>query len=443
MSQSERKRSTVRHTRAIQRDRTKRPYGVPPAEAIAAHLTEIIQPATMEVVSQFHAKGLRERTLNLPVMMAVLLSAVWRQVNGIMDLSRLIQTEVLLWAQPIKVSQQALSQRLSSLPAELFLEVLEKVLPLMHIRWVERSRPLPPEIEWAQAHYTQVCICDGSTLDSLIRKLKVLRDLPKHPLAGRMTALLDMGSRLPIHIWYTPDSSAHDQTFWAHIVSKVKAGALLVFDLGYTNFAHFAQLSARQITFLTRAKSNLSYQLIHRLHTSAALHDSIVWIGSDKDGTRQQIRLIEVLYRGLWYRYLTNELDDTRLPTDIAVALYWQRWRIEDAYAIVKRLLGLAYFWCADDNAIRLQLWTTWPPKACMPPWSISLMPSPNTSIAPSPPSPWRWSTAACITSPKLIIAATSMPLTRLSICVIMPNSSALSNASPSCPSSTSLLPRL
>ena len=105
MSQSERKRSTVRHTRAIQRDRTKRPNGVPPAEAIAAHLTEIIQPATMEVVSQFHARGLRERTLNLPVMMAVLLSAVWRQVNGIMDLVRLIQTEVLLWAQPIKVSK--------------------------------------------------------------------------------------------------------------------------------------------------------------------------------------------------------------------------------------------------------------------------------------------------------------------------------------------------
>ena len=98
----------------------------------------------MEVVSQFHARGLRERTLNLPVMMAMLLSAVWRQVNGIMDLVRLIQTEVLLWAQPIKVSQQALSQRLSSLPSELFLEVLERVLPLMHTRWVERSRPLPP-----------------------------------------------------------------------------------------------------------------------------------------------------------------------------------------------------------------------------------------------------------------------------------------------------------
>jgi hypothetical protein len=44
----------------------------------------------------------------------------------------------------------------------------------------------------------------------------------------------------------------------------------------------------------------------------------------------------------------------------IWVALYWQRWRIEDAYAIVKRLLGLAYFWCGAQNAVEMQVWATW-----------------------------------------------------------------------------------
>jgi hypothetical protein len=42
------------------------------------------------------------------------------------------------------------------------------------------------------------------------------------------------------------------------------------------------------------------------------------------------------------------------------VALYWRRWRIEDAYGIVKRLLGLAYFWCGAQNAVQLQVWATW-----------------------------------------------------------------------------------
>ncbi len=74
----------------------------------------------------------------------------------------------------------------------------------------------------------------------------------------------------------------------------------------------------------------------------------------------QLVRLVEVLYQGKWYRYLTNELDAERLPVPYVVALYWQRWRIEDAYAIVKRLLGLAYFWVGSQNGVELQLWATW-----------------------------------------------------------------------------------
>ena len=33
---------------------------------------------------------------------------------------------------------------------------------------------------------------------------------------------------------------------------------------------------------------------------------------------------------------------------------------IEDAYNIVKRLLGLAYFWCGSQNAVEMQVWATW-----------------------------------------------------------------------------------
>ena len=42
------------------------------------------------------------------------------------------------------------------------------------------------------------------------------------------------------------------------------------------------------------------------------------------------------------------------------VALYWQRWRIEDAFLIVKELLGLSYFWTGAQNGVELQVWVTW-----------------------------------------------------------------------------------
>jgi len=350
--------SSVRHTRAIQRDRSKRPVVDPPDEQVEHRFHEIIKPATLAMVTHFHQEGLRERTLTLPVMMAFMVSLVWRQIGSISELARLVQTEALLWENPIKVSQQALSQRLNSLPSALFGQVLAQVLPMCHERWQVRERPLVPELAWAQAHYSRVVSVDGSTLDALIRKVGLLKDLESHPLAGKMTALLDVSSRLPLHVWYEANPQAHDQSFLPRIQSVLEAGMLLIFDLGYTNFTLFHQLTTQGVTFITRAKNNLSYEVDQVLQRSAAVHDRVVWIG--QDDTRQRIRLIEVLYKGRWYRYLTNELDPLILPTAYVVALYWQRWRIEDAYNTVKRLLGLAYFWCGSQNAVELQLWTTW-----------------------------------------------------------------------------------
>ncbi len=40
--------------------------------------------------------------------------------------------------------------------------------------------------------------------------------------------------------------------------------------------------------------------------------------------------------------------------------LYGWRWRIEEAFNTVKRLLGLSYLWTGSLNGIKLQLWGTW-----------------------------------------------------------------------------------
>jgi len=346
------KPSSVRHTRAIQRDRSKRPTAAPPDEKVAARLTEIVHPATLAQVDYYHRLGLRERVLTLPVMVALVLSMVWRQIDEVTELVRLLRSEGLLWAEPKKVSQQALSERFRTFPARLFLRLLLAVVPVMQARWQSRQRPLPPEMAWAQARYSEVLVQDGSTLDALLRKVGLLREAETNPLAGRMTALLDLCSRLPRAIWYEEDAQAHDQRFWSRILKVLKAGSLLIFDLGYTNFAVYAQLTAATVTFISRAKSNLAYQVERYLQRAAQVHDALVWIGKGDD--RQLVRLIEVLYQGKWYRYLTNELDTERLPAPYVVALYWQRWRIEDAYAIVKRLLGVACFWVGSQNGVQL-----------------------------------------------------------------------------------------
>src|SRR5437764_14692162 len=168
------KRSSVRHTRAIQRDRSKRPTVAPPDEQMAQHLTALIHPATLAQLGHFHQLGLRARLLTLPVMVALVLSMLWRQIGSVQELVLLLGSEGFLWTSPVQVSQQALSQRLLTFPAGLFQAVFEAVLPQWHARFAARQRPLPPVIAWAQARYTALLVVDGSTLDALLRKVGLL-----------------------------------------------------------------------------------------------------------------------------------------------------------------------------------------------------------------------------------------------------------------------------
>ena len=175
-SPSPKKPSSVRHTRAIQRDRGKRPPVAPPDAQVSARLTELIHPLTLSQVAYYHDLGLRERVLSLPVMVALVLSMIWRQIGAVSTLVRLLHDEGFLWTAPVQVSQQALSQRLRVFPAALFERVLTDLLPRMHARWAARQRPLPPELAWAQARYRAVQAVDGSTLDALVRKIREAMD---------------------------------------------------------------------------------------------------------------------------------------------------------------------------------------------------------------------------------------------------------------------------
>lgn len=53
-------------------------------------------------------------------------------------------------------------------------------------------------------------------------------------------------------------------------------------------------------------------------------------------------------------------LDPHQLPPFVVADLYRRRWRIEEAFNVVKRLLGLSYLWTGSVNGVKLQLWATW-----------------------------------------------------------------------------------
>ncbi len=68
--------------------------------------------------------------------------------------------------------------------------------------------------------------------------------------------------------------------------------------------------------------------------------------------------------RGLVSRHLVSVRDQRggsrATPRPVRDGALLARWRVEDAFNAIKRLLGLAYFWVGSTNGILVQGWATW-----------------------------------------------------------------------------------
>ena len=135
---------------------------------------------------------------------------------------------------------------------------------------------------------------------------------------------------------------------------------LLVFDLGFFSFLWFDDFTEQQKFFVTRLRQNTAYRTTHVLSASPYYRDELIAVGlPHSHPCRHPLRLVSVLWRGQWYRYLTNVLDPSQLSARHICELYRQRWRIEDAFLVTKRVLDLAYLWKASATGVQLQLYAT------------------------------------------------------------------------------------
>jgi hypothetical protein len=101
-------------------------------EAITSRLENLLTPAIAAQKSYYRQLELRDRILNLPLMVAAVLTLLWREVAGVTELTRLLNREGFLWCDPQKVKQQALSQIFLTFSAVLFELIIKELLP--HLR---------------------------------------------------------------------------------------------------------------------------------------------------------------------------------------------------------------------------------------------------------------------------------------------------------------------
>ena len=198
-------------------------------EVIANQLEALLTPAITSQENYYRQLGLRDRILNLPFMVAAVLTLLWRDVAGVTELTRILAREGLLWCNPTQVSQQAISSRFLTFPAELFERVFKDLLPDLREAWCSRNnRPLPESIQFTLSKFDRIWIIDGSTLEALFKKLKSLEDIPKGQLAGKMGVVIDLITRLPVEIWFQENPRASDTKMEEDILNLVSAKTLLL-----------------------------------------------------------------------------------------------------------------------------------------------------------------------------------------------------------------------
>jgi hypothetical protein len=302
---------------------------------------------------------LRARILTLPVMVALVVSFVWRRLGAIAEVQRVLAQEGLLWVSPLQVSEQAIAKRLDTLPASALAEVFTEVSTRLQ---AQPSPQLPGLESWAgvRAHFPRIARVDGSTLEALRKKTQPLQAQPGLVLAGRMMVMGEAFTHRPLWQLYTEDAAANDKRFAPEILAALPLGGLLIFDLGFFSFLWFDDFTEQQKYFVTRLRQKTAYRATPLLSSSPYSRDELIEVGlHHSPPCRHPLRLVSVLWHGQWYRYLTNVLDPRLLSARQICELSRRRWRSEDAFWVTKRVLDLAYLWKTSANGIQLQLSAT------------------------------------------------------------------------------------
>jgi hypothetical protein len=302
---------------------------------------------------------MRARLLTLPVMVALIVSLVWRRLGAIAEVARVLAQDGLLWVAPLRVSEQAIAKRLDTLPARALAEVFTEVSARLQ---AQPSPAWPGGERWTavRTHFSRIAVVDGSTLEAVRKKTQSLQAQPGVVLAGRTMLMVDAFTQRPLWQRYTEDAAANDKRFTGEILAALPVGGLLVFDLGFFSFVWFDDFTAQQKSFVTRLRQKTAYRTTQLLSQGTYYRDELITLGLYRaNPCCYPLRLVSVLWQGQWYRYLTNVLDPQRLSAQQVCELYRRRWRIEDAFLLTKRVLDLAYLWTASPNGIPLQLYAT------------------------------------------------------------------------------------
>lgn len=320
----------------------------PALDAIEAHLRDLIPPACPPPAT----RG-RPEIVTGAMLWSGLLVCILRQTTSQQALWRLL-TQSGLWDFPrVDVCAEAIRLRLVRSGPRVMQDLFTQVSATLATT-VPANTSLAP-------FATGVYVLDESTLDQVARTLPTLRAVPPGDdrlLPGKLISAFDLRTQQFVTIQTTDLPRQNEKRAARDLVRTLPPQSLILADLGYFAFPWFDELVDAGYHLVSRLRDKTSYETRHVFTDQDGVRDELIWLGGYRaDKAAHAQRLLTIQHGTTTHRYLTSVLDPAILPPHAVVALYADRWSIEQAFSLVKRDLGLHLLWSAQWELIVTQLY--------------------------------------------------------------------------------------
>jgi len=179
--------------------------------------------------------------------------------------------------------------------------------------------------------------------------------------AAKCHMLLDARTFLP-RFAVVKTAKSSDAVTARILCNPLRDGEIVIFDKAYVDFKHLFELFMRNVLWVTRAKTNMSYRIIKKFKSiteGIILDAEIVLDGyQTSKGYPVSFRLIiaNVKRDGKMVRmeFITNNFD---FAASTIGDLYKARWDIELFFKQLKQTLKLSDFLGYSENAVLWQVW--------------------------------------------------------------------------------------
>src|SRR5262245_720278 len=162
--------------------------------------------------------------------------------------------------------------------------------------------------------FPDVLVVDGSRLDAIAHRLKVLRGESAVVLPGSLLVLYDLFRGVPLRVGFDEDSNRAEIPALRAQIDAIPKGALLLGDRAFCSHRLFGELLARGIFVLARCTQAIGLERLEEPsrcdHEGGVLLDTFVIAGTtQRPAQRQRLRLIEWRAGKKSIRLLTSVLD--------------------------------------------------------------------------------------------------------------------------------------